>query len=1033
MNTKEYSFTTVDFDPFAGKEIEKIAITNEAQREIWLSCFLGGDEANLSYNESVSLKFRGPFLFSAFEQSVRDLIIRHEALRSVISANGESLIIYKDFSIDINFEDIFAKNESEQKNILELFLKKEMNSPFNLQEGPLCRFSLHKLSESSYFFTLVVHHIVGDGWSIAIILQDLSKLYSAFAKGETICLPKAPQISEYALHEQTYGHSQEYLETEKFWIDQYKENVPVLDIPTDHPRPTPRTYKSQRDDYPLENDLIAAVKKMGAKAGCSLVTTLLASFEVLLHRLTGQEDIVIGLPAAGQSATDNYGLVGHCVNLLPLRSNPTGEITIMDYLKSRKKGILDAYDHQQFTFGSLLKKLNIKRDPSRIALVPLLFNIDMGLADGVDFYRLDYELLSNPREFENFEIFLNATGTEHSLILEWSYNTQLFKPSTIREMMDKFKFLLNEVIKDPSQKIKDVLLTNALPLNDKLDQWNNTFLDYPKEKSLPSLISAKALQFSGKIALQFLDQQLTYKQINERANQLAALLLANGVQTGYTIGLALDRSIEMVISLLAILKSGGVYIPLDPEYPQERIEFMLTDSSAKILLTSKKYKNNFHSDAKEILIEEAWAKLSEYSKEDPDVRVSSNDLAYILYTSGSTGKPKGVMVEHQNLVNLLTSMQKMPGISADDKLLAVTTISFDIAGLELYLPLVTGAQLILADSQTNKDGFALLDIIKKEKITIIQATPSTYKMMLDAGWEDKFSLKILCCGEPMSKDLASKLLPRCFALYNMYGPTETTIYSTGTQIFPNEEIITIGHPIHNTQVYILDENQNLLPEGSVGEIYIAGDGVARGYLNRSELTTEKFVINPFSKHPGSKMYRTGDLGKFLSDGKIQCLGRIDHQVKIRGQRIELGEIEHSLSQQKGIKEAIVIAREDRPGEQRLVAYIVPDNEASESDGLGWRDRWDDLYDMAVQNESDLDITEQKLDLAIGTQYNTESDIRDQLEEWGLEGAKRIKAIKAKKIMELGCGGGQILFEGTPEEMVKIKNSHTAKYLKSELL
>ncbi|HKZ67924.1 MAG TPA: condensation domain-containing protein, partial [Chitinophagaceae bacterium] len=373
MATKEYNFTTVDFDPFEGKEIEKIAITTEPQREIWLSCIFGGNEANLSYNESVSLKFEGSFLFSAFEQATRDLIIRHEALRSVISTNGESLIIYKDLPIDIYFEDISAKNEPEQKTSIDQFYKNEMNSPFNLQEGPLCRFSIHKLSGSGCLFTLTLHHIVGDGWSIAIILQDISKLYTAYAKGETAYLPKAPQLSEYAIQQQVYMQSPEYLETEKFWIDQYKGNVPVLDIPTDQPRPTPRTYKSQRDDYPLENDLIAAVKKMGAKAGCSLVTTLLASFEVLLHRLTGQEDIVIGLPAAGQSATDNYGLVGHCVNLLPVRSNPTGEITFMDYLKSRKKGILDAYDHQQFTFGTLLKKLNIKRDPSRIALVPLLF------------------------------------------------------------------------------------------------------------------------------------------------------------------------------------------------------------------------------------------------------------------------------------------------------------------------------------------------------------------------------------------------------------------------------------------------------------------------------------------------------------------------------------------------------------------------------------------------------------------------------------------------------------------------------------
>lgn len=992
------------------REIEKIVITNESQREIWLSCVLGGEQANLSYNESVSLRLEGPFVFSAFEKSVRDLVARHEALRSVINDNGESLIIYKDFPVKINFEDIFGNNEQEQKNSLDQFLKKQMHSPFHLQEGPLFRFSLHQLSETACFFTLTIHHIIGDGWSIAILLQDIGKLYSAYAKGETIFLQKAPQISEYALQQQAYAKSPEYAATENYWLNQYKESVPVLDLPADLPRPTPRTYKSRRDDYSLENEWVKAIKEMGAKAGCSLVTTLLASFEVLLHRITGQSDIVIGLPSAGQSATDNYGLVGHCVNLLPLRSNPNGETAFIDYLKTRKKNILDAYEHQRFTYGSLLQKLNVKRDPSRIALVPLIFNIDMGMADGVDFYDLRYQLQSNPREFENFEIFLNATGTEHALVLEWSYNTQLFKPSTISEMMDKFKFLLQEVIKDPLQKIKDILLTNALPVSDRL---NHTFSNYPKHKALHTLISERAQEFAGKTALQFLDEQLTYQQLNERANQLAALLLATGVQRGDAIGVALDRSPQMVISLLAILKSGGAYIPLDPEYPLERIELMLHDSSAKILLTSKKYQTYFHTDAKQIWIEDTWPQLSNYPKQDPEVAVSGNDLAYILYTSGSTGKPKGVMVQHSNLVNLLCSMQQMPGISIHDTLLAVTTISFDIAGLELFLPLITGAKLVLANSQTSKDGFALLDITGRENITIIQATPSTYKIMLEAGWEKKFSLKVLCCGEPMSKDLAGKLIARCSALYNMYGPTETTIYSTGTQIFSDDEIITIGHPIHNTQVYILDDTFNPLPEGAVGEIYIAGDGVARGYLNSPGLSAEKFVANPFSKQVGSKMYRSGDLGKYLPDGKIQCLGRMDQQVKIRGHRIEPAEIEHQLSRQNGIKEALVICREDRPGDQRLVAYIVPGQNAAESDELNWRDRWDDLYTMAEQNESDLDIAEQKLDLAIGSQYNTATDIRAQLQEWASEGIKRIKAISAKKIMELGCGGGQLLFEVAP--------------------
>ena len=450
---------------------------------------------------------------------------------------------------------------------------------------------------------------------------------------------------------------------------------------------------------------------------------------------------------------------------------------------------------------------------------------------------------------------------------------------------------------------------------------NDTLTDYPREKSLPYFLNKCAKQYARKTALKFHDRSLTYKNLYESSNKLARLLIDHQIKTGDVIGLALDRSPEMVISLLAILKSGAAYVPLDPEYPKDRIEFMLEDSSAKVLLTSKKYHNHFASNTKEILIEDALDQLNNYSAEEPEVYFSSEKLAYILYTSGSTGKPKGVQIRHYNLVNFLLSMQKEPGMTSDDKILAVTTISFDIAGLELYLPLICGAELILSNSETSKDGRLLLDLVKDEKVTFMQATPYTWRMMLEAGWEKHLPIKILCGGEALPKDLVNKLTARSSELWNMYGPTETTVWST-VKLIKNDEHITIGKPIANTQVYIVDEKLNNLPDGETGELLIGGEGVAKGYLNRPDLTAEKFINDPFSGIPGNMLYRTGDLGKINAGGEIQGLGRIDHQVKVRGYRIELEEIEHALVKQDNVKEAVVIAREDTPGDPRLVGYIV---------------------------------------------------------------------------------------------------------------
>ncbi|SHM22317.1 non-ribosomal peptide synthetase [Mucilaginibacter sp. OK098] len=463
-----------------------------------------------------------------------------------------------------------------------------------------------------------------------------------------------------------------------------------------------------------------------------------------------------------------------------------------------------------------------------------------------------------------------------------------------------------------------------------VNNLNETLVDYPRGKALPYFINECAKKYTNKVAVKFHGRDVTYRELFESSNKLAKILVDNNIKTGDIVGLALDRSPEMLISLLAILKSGAAYIPLDPEYPKDRVDFMLEDSSAKILLTSKKYHKHFTSNASEILIEDAFAKFDSYTAEEPNVEVGGNDLAYVLYTSGSTGKPKGVQVRHFNLVNFLLSMQKEPGMNANDKILTVTTISFDIAGLELYLPLICGAEITLTNSETAKDGRLLFDMVKNDGITFMQATPYTWRMMLEAGWEKLLPLKILCGGEAMPKDLVGKLTVRTSELWNMYGPTETTIWSA-IKLIENDENITIGKPIANTQMYILDENSNNLTDGSIGEIIIAGDGVAAGYLNRPELTEERFIDNPFSGKPGDKMYRTGDLGRYKEDGDIVCLGRIDHQVKVRGYRIELEEIEHALINETDIKQAVVIAREDTPGDPRLVGYIILEKELAEGD------------------------------------------------------------------------------------------------------
>ena len=955
MDDQDYSLQAIEFDPFAGPEIEKAVPAIESQVEIWASYLIGGEDANRSYNESVSLLLEGKLNRPALEKALYDLLKRHDALRSGFSADGKQMCVFKDILLDFKQQDLSPHKEERQEQLIANFLLEDASTSFNILTGPLFRVNLFNLGNNRHHLTLSAHHIICDGWSIAIIMQDLGKLYSAYVKATSPDLTEAPSFADFAIRQKHFHETPEYKAIENYWLTQYETDIPVLDIPTDHVRPEVKTYKSHRSDFDLDPSLVAAVRVLGSQSGCSFVTTMLVAFEVFLHKITGQDEIVLGIPSAGQSSDGNNGLVGHCVNMLPVRSHHNSDASFIDFLKSRKPEILDAYENQQFTFGSLLKKIGVVRDASRVPLIPVVFNIDIGLDEDVKFEGLSHKLTINKREFENFEIFLNASGSGNTLTLEWSYNTQLFEAASIKRMMEDFESLLNAVVENPQVNIGDIPMKGSDKLNQLFSRWNNTASPYPSETPVHVLFEQKALEFPEKIAVSFQNKNYTYTELNEHANRLSVLLLSRNIGVGDCIGLVTNRSADMLIALLAILKTGAAYVPLDPEYPRKRIEFMLSDSSAKLLITTSEHAGKFTASVPEILIDREQENLLHYSSANPDRAINGTDLAYIIYTSGSSGQPKGTQIEHGSLVNFLNSMQKAPGMTSDDRLLAVTTISFDIAGLEFYLPLITGASLIIADNEAIKDGRILNGLIRSEQITIMQATPSTWRMMIEGGWDTPSNIKILCGGEALPRDLADKLLVLGNELWNMYGPTETTIWSAIKRLEPGNGSITIGHPIDNTRIYILDSSLKPVMPGIAGEIYIAGDGLARGYLNQPELTAGSFIGDPFSRNKQDKIYRTGDLGKFSSQGEIIYLGRIDNQIKLRGHRIELGAIEYCLNSQSNIKESVVIMREDRPGDQRLVSYIVPDENTKYSENPSWHGESDMIYDY-IRNPYTSNIT-----------------------------------------------------------------------------
>ena len=898
----------------------------ESQLEIWLSDQLGAD-ASCSYNESFTLHMHGILNETALLQALSEVIERHDALRATFDREGKIQRIAPKLDLEVPVIDLIGLDASHRSARLQQMIVEDAHKPFKLDQGPLVRVQLVKMEPGYALLVFSSHHIVCDGWSTNVLLDEIAKLYNALNKHEGYNLPTAVSFAAYARSQENFFSAADGAENEKFWVEQFREKVPPLELPTDRPRPAVKEFKGATYRTRISANVYDNIKRAGARQKCTLFVTLLAGLQLLLSRLTGQDDIVIGIPAAGQSLVEAGVLVGHCVNFLPLRGRTTGDPTTAEYLAQVRQSLLAAYDHQNYTYGRLVRKLTIPRDPSRLPLTEVQFNLER-VGEGLQFDGLDVDVDSNPKSFVNFDIFLNVVESKDGLVLDCDYNTGLYNESTIARWLAHYQTLLEGMVAEVKRPVSTLPLLNAADRQQMLGDWNATTESYPRNSCVHQLFETQAKATPNAVAVTFENERLSYQELDRRANQLANYLQELGVKPGMLVGVFVERSLEMIVALLGVQKAGGAYVPMDPTYPIERISFVLADANLPILLTQTKLAQNLAvAGTRLVRLDTDWNSIAEHNTEAPVVRVTSDDLAYVIYTSGSTGKPKGVEIQHRAVVNLLTAMRKKPGLDAVDTLVAVTTLSFDIAALELFLPLCVGAHLVIATREAAADGNQLVALLTGSGATVMQATPVTWKLLLEAGWEGNPRMKVLCGGEAFPRGLANELVKRAKSVWNMYGPTETTIWSATGELKLEDGTVAIGPPIDNTRFYVLDSYGQLAPIGVPGELHIGGDGLARGYFRRPELTAERFIRDPFRSDLDARIYKTGDLVRRRQDGSIEFLGRLDNQVKLRGFRIELGEIETALARYPAVREAVVIVREDLPGDKRLVAYITSEQQA----------------------------------------------------------------------------------------------------------
>ncbi|RCJ25078.1 hypothetical protein A6770_28095 [Nostoc minutum NIES-26] len=988
-----------------------------AQERLWFVNQLEGESG--AYTIDFTVRLVGNLNVTALEQAFQQIVQRHEPLRTHFEVKNNKPVQIIDPNLTITLPVVNLQNLPDPRKQVEELVTVEASQPFDLASGPVVRVKLWQVAPDEYVLLFAIHHIAADGWSIGVLINELSACYRSIATGTAAQLLELPvQYADFALWQRQWL-TNEILERQlNYWKQHLTGAPPLLELPTDRPRPPIQTFRGGTEQLQIDSQLTSGLKKLAQESGSTLFMTLLAGFVVLMSRYSGQTDLVIGSPIANRNRTQIEGLIGFFVNSLALRFDLSGEPTFAALLAQVREVTQNSYDNQDLPFEMLVEELQVERNLDRNPLVQVMFALQNAPSSPWDLPDVKVEGMTSGLDSVRLDLEVHLWDAPEGLVGFCSYNRDLFDAATITRMMQHFQTLLAAIVANPQQPVALLLLLTEPERHKLLLEWNDTQVDYPQDKCIHQLFEEQVARTPDAVAVVMENQQLTYHELNCRANGLAHYLQSLGVGADVVIGLCVERSPFMVIGLLAILKAGGAYVPLDSEYPSDRLSYMLQDTQVPVLLTQKHLIDKLPPTlANLVFIDEIWSQIDENNQANLTSGVTASHLANVIYTSGSTGKPKGVMVEHQGLYNLALAQIQAFGVNSSSRVLQFASFSFDACISEILMTLGSGATLYLGTKDSIMPGMPLLERLRNYGISHITLPPSALAVL---PTEELPSLQtIIVAGEACSPELIKQWSTgRNF--FNGYGPTEASVCATIAKCNLEDEKVTIGRPIANAQVYILDKHLQPVPVGVLGELHIGGVGLARGYLNRPELTDEKFISNPFSDEPDARLYKTGDLARYLPDGNIEYLGRIDNQVKVRGFRIELGEIEGVISQHPLVQKGVVIARVDNNGDKQLVAYLVPalknkvlPQELAQLQSEYVSD-WQMLYEQAY-GQQQLSTDDVTFNISgWNSSYTKEAIPEWEMREWVENTVDRILSVLPQRVLEIGCGTGLLLSRVAPQ-------------------
>ena len=992
-----------------------------AQERLWFLEQL--EPGNIAYLIPFAVKITGKLDVKAIEESLNSIIERHQSIRTrfVKVDNNPVQFIETKFHLNLNVEDYsesLAKHAQQQKtNFLQQVVTEEASTGFDLSVDIPIRVRLLKFSEEENVLLMTMHHIASDGWSLGILFDELAQFYSTYHSNEIPQVdPLSLQYADFACWQRDNIKQQKYDAQLNYWVDQLK-GLPRLNIAEDFPRPAIQTYRGGMVTTRLSASMTKSLNALSVENGVTLFMTMFTVYAILLQRYSGQDDIAIGTPIANRNRKELESMIGFFVNMLVLRTPLSGNPDFTTLLKRVQQMTLQAYQHQDLPFEKLVETIQPERDRSRNPLFQFMFVLQNAPMEPLELDELSLSPLMDLLQATRFDIecHIRYAGDELDILL--MYNTDLFSKERVERMLEHYQILLESVLEQPSKTIDSLNMMSSGEAQRLLHQWNQYPAEYSLEKNLSQLFEEQVNKTPDAIAIEFEHQHLSYRQLDQRSTQLAFYLQENGIGPGKLVGIVMHRSLDMVIALYATLKSGAAYIPLDPEYPKQRIQYMLEQAEVSLVLTQHSLQSRLASLPVTVFcLDQHWDRLNQINPSQQLPVASLNDLAYVIYTSGSTGKPKGVMNTQLGVTNRLLWMKQHYQLGESDRVLQKTPYSFDVSVWEFFWPLMCGACLVIAKPDGHKDPHYLARLIREKNITTLHFVPSMLSAFIEATQTSDFNsvTRVICSGEALSYHLQQQFFDFSAAtLHNLYGPTEAAVdvSSWACRRDDTRQVVPIGHAIANTSLYVLNPRLQPVPVGVTGELYIGGVQVALGYLKQPELTTERFIQDPFSEKQGARLYKTGDLVRYLSDGAIEYIGRMDNQVKLRGLRIELGEIESELLDDKAVKDAIVIAREDEPGNMRLVAYVVPELTWAKQQGELHSDEhvseWQTLYEETYNTALDHDDPMFNI-VSWNSSYSGDPIPKEQMQEWVDETVLCIIALRPKRVLEIGCGTGLLL-------------------------